>query len=75
MAGPDAGGSFYLKVNGGTSLVRGATYTPDLLYRYDPDRDAAILSYARDLGVNMLRLGRRSPPRGSSRWPTRWASR
>ena len=56
VAGPDAGGSFYLKVNGKDFLVRGATYTPDLLYRYDPDRDAAILSYARDLGVNMLRL-------------------
>ena len=56
VAGPDAGGSFYLRVNGKDFLVRGATYTPDLLYRYDPDRDAAILSYARDLGVNMLRL-------------------
>jgi len=50
------GGNFYLKINGRDFLVRGATYTPDLLYKYDPDRDEAILRYARDLGVNMLRL-------------------
>ena len=50
------GGNFYLKVNGKDFLVRGATYTPDLLYRYDPERDSAILRYAKDLGVNMLRL-------------------
>lgn len=50
------GGNFYLKVNGRDFLVRGATYTPDLLYRYDPDRDTTILRYAKDLGVNMLRL-------------------
>jgi exo-1,4-beta-D-glucosaminidase len=54
--GADGGGNFYLKINGRDFLVRGATYTPDLLYRYDPDRDAAILRYAKDLGVNMLRL-------------------
>ncbi len=53
---PDGGGNFYLQVNGRDFLVRGATYTPDLLYRYDPDRDAAILRYAKDLGLNMLRL-------------------
>ena len=50
------GGSFYLQVNGRNFLVRGATYTPDLLFRYDPDRDAAILAYVRDLGLNMIRL-------------------
>ena len=53
---PPQNGNFYLKVNGRDFLVRGATYTPDLLYRYDPDRDATILRYAKDLGVNMLRL-------------------
>jgi exo-1,4-beta-D-glucosaminidase len=57
-----AGGSFYLQVNGRDFLVRGATYTPDLLYRYDPDRDDAILAYARDLGLNMLRLESKIPP-------------
>ena len=50
------GGNFYLQVNGKDFLVRGATYTPDLLYNYDPARDAAILRYAKDLGLNMLRL-------------------
>ncbi|MFM9033326.1 MAG: glycosyl hydrolase 2 galactose-binding domain-containing protein [Mycobacterium sp.] len=53
---PGAGGNFYLTVNGREFPVRGATYTPDLLYRYDPDRDAAILRYTRDLGLNMLRM-------------------
>jgi exo-1,4-beta-D-glucosaminidase len=49
------GGNFYLKINGKDFLVRGAVYTPDLLYRYDPDREAAILRYVKDLGLNMLR--------------------
>jgi exo-1,4-beta-D-glucosaminidase len=49
------GGNFYLKINGKDFLVRGAVYTPDLLYRYDPDREAAVLRYVRDLGLNMLR--------------------
>ncbi len=50
------GGDFYLTINGRDFPVRGATYTPDLLYRYDPGRDAAILRYTKDLGLNMLRL-------------------
>jgi len=50
------GGDFYLRVNGRDFPVRGATYTPDLLYRYDPARDQAILRYVKDLGLNMLRL-------------------
>ena len=55
------GGSFYLQVNGRDFLVRGATYTPDLLYAYDPGREDAILSYVRDLGLNMLRLESKIP--------------
>ncbi len=55
------GGNFYLTVNGKDFLVRGATYTPDLLYRYDPDREDAILAYVRDLGLNMLRLESKIP--------------
>ncbi len=55
------GGSFYLQVNGRDFLVRGATYTPDLLYAYDPNREDAILSYVRDLGLNMLRLESKIP--------------
>jgi exo-1,4-beta-D-glucosaminidase len=50
------GGDFYLTVNGKDFLVRGATYTPDLLFKFDPDRETAILRYAKDLGLNMLRL-------------------
>ncbi len=54
---PDVGkgGNFYLKINGKDFLVRGAVYTPDLLYKYDPDREAAVLRYVKDLGMNMLR--------------------
>jgi exo-1,4-beta-D-glucosaminidase len=50
------GGDFYLTVNGKNFLVRGAAYTPDLLFKYDPEREDAILRYAKDLGLNMLRL-------------------
>ena len=49
------GGNFYLQVNGRDFLVRGGDYTPDLLYRYDPEREADILRYAKDLGINFLR--------------------
>src|SRR4029078_9889956 len=55
------GGSFYLTVNGRDFLVRGAAYAPDLLYDYNPDRQAAILRYAKDLGLNMLRLEGKFP--------------
>ena len=49
------GGNFYLKVNGRDFLVRGGDYTPDLLYRYDPEREADIIRYVKDLGINFLR--------------------
>jgi exo-1,4-beta-D-glucosaminidase len=49
------GGNFYLKVNGRDFLVRGGNYTPDLLYRYDPQREADILRYVKDLGINFIR--------------------
>jgi exo-1,4-beta-D-glucosaminidase len=54
---PDAGkgGNFYLQVNGRDFLVRGGVYTPDLLYRYNPEREAEVLRYVKDLGMNMLR--------------------
>ena len=54
---PDVGngGNFYLQVNGRDFLVRGGAYTPDLLYRYDPQREAEILRYVKDLGLNMMR--------------------
>lgn len=49
------GGNFYLQVNGRDFRARGADYSPDLLYRYDPEREAQILHYVKDLGINMLR--------------------
>ncbi len=55
------GGNFYIKVNGRDFLVRGATYTPDLLLKYDPEREAAILRYVKDLGLNMLRWESKIP--------------
>lgn len=56
-----SGGSFYLTVNGRDFLIRGAVYTPDLLFDDDPDREDAILRYAKDLGLNMLRLESKIP--------------
>jgi len=49
------GGNFWLQVNGKDFLIRGACYTPDLLFKSDPERDQAIVTYARDMGLNMLR--------------------
>lgn len=49
------GGNFYLQVNGKDYLIRGAAYTPDLLFKNDPQRDAAIMLYSKDLGLNLLR--------------------
>jgi exo-1,4-beta-D-glucosaminidase len=49
------GGNFYLKVNGKDYLIRGGVYSPDLLFKNDPARDATIMHYAKDLGLNLLR--------------------
>jgi exo-1,4-beta-D-glucosaminidase len=49
------GGSFYLQVNGRDYLIRGGVYSPDLLFRNDPKRDAAIMQYVKDLGLNLIR--------------------
>ena len=49
------GGNFYLQVNGRDYLIRGGAYTPDLLFKNDSGRDAAIMLYTKDLGLNMLR--------------------
>jgi exo-1,4-beta-D-glucosaminidase len=51
--GPD--GNFYLRVNDNNYLIRGADYTPDLLYRYDEAREQSLIEYVKDLGINMLR--------------------
>src|ERR1700686_1050538 len=49
------GGNFYLQINGRDYLIRGAAYTPDLLFKNDPERDAAMISYIKDLGLNLIR--------------------
>jgi exo-1,4-beta-D-glucosaminidase len=49
------GGNFYLQINGRDYLIRGGVYSPDLLFRRDPERDANIMHYAKDLGLNLLR--------------------
>lgn len=49
------GGNFYLQINGKNFLIRGAAYTPDLLYQYSPGREEAAIRYAKDMGLNMLR--------------------
>jgi exo-1,4-beta-D-glucosaminidase len=50
-----SGGNFYLQINGKDYLIRGAAYTPDVLFKNDPQRDAAVMLYSKDLGLNMLR--------------------
>ena len=69
------GGSFYLKVNGRDFLVRGATYTPDLLFKYDPDRETAILRIREGPRPEHDPAGRQVPGRALSRPPTNWAFR
>jgi len=49
------GGNFYLQLNDNNYLIRGADYTPDLLYRYDEAREQNLINYVKDLGINMLR--------------------
>jgi exo-1,4-beta-D-glucosaminidase len=49
------GGNFYLEINGRDYLIRGADYTPDLLFRNDPERDATNIAYIKDLGLNLVR--------------------
>ena len=49
------GGNFYLQINGRDYLIRGAVYTPDLLFKNDPEHDRAVMSYVKDLGLNLLR--------------------
>src|SRR5438105_13024815 len=49
------GGNFYLTLNGRDYLIRGGVYSPDLLFRNDPERDAVIMQYVKDLGLNLIR--------------------
>ena len=49
------GGNFYLQINGRDYPIRGGVYSPDLLFKNDPARDAATIRYVKDLGLNLLR--------------------
>jgi exo-1,4-beta-D-glucosaminidase len=49
------GGNFYLIVNGRDFLIRGGVYSPDLLYRNDPQHDADTIRYIKDMGLNLIR--------------------
>jgi exo-1,4-beta-D-glucosaminidase len=49
------GGSFYMQINGRDYLIRGGAYTPDLLFKNNPARDAAMMLYIKDLGLNLVR--------------------
>jgi exo-1,4-beta-D-glucosaminidase len=50
-----AEGNLYFQVNGKDFHARGADYAPDLLFRYDPQREVETIRYVKDLGLNMLR--------------------
>ena len=49
------GGNFYLQINGRDYLIRGGVYSPDLLFKNDPQRDLATVRYIKDLGLNLIR--------------------
>ena len=53
--GYDKNGYQYLKINGKNFLVRGANYTPDLLFRVDENYERAVIDYVKDMGLNMIR--------------------
>lgn len=52
----DDHGARRFEINGVPLLIRGAGWSSDLLLRTDPQRLADELTYARDLGLNTLRL-------------------
>lgn len=49
------GGNFYLQINGRDYPIHGGVYSPDLLFRNDPQRDASVIEYVKDLGLNLIR--------------------
>src|SRR3989475_6906597 len=50
-----SGGNFFLQVNGKDYLIRGRAFSPNVLFRNDPERDAATMRYPQALGLNLLR--------------------
>jgi exo-1,4-beta-D-glucosaminidase len=49
-------GNRLFRVNGRKVLIRGAAWTPDFLFRWSSEKLDADLAYARDMGLNTLRL-------------------
>jgi len=43
-------------VNGRSILIRGGGWAPDMLYRFDPERNEAELAYVKDMGLTAIRL-------------------
>ncbi len=55
-AARDAAGHLVFRVNGRPMLIRGAGYTPDIMLRDDARQREAAIRYAKDLGLDALRL-------------------
>jgi exo-1,4-beta-D-glucosaminidase len=51
-----AEGHRLFRINGRRMLVRGAAWTPDILFRWSSEKLDADLAYVRDLGLNTIRL-------------------
>ena len=49
-------GNRFFRVNGRRILIRGAAWTPDFLFRWSSKKLDADLAYARDMGLNTIRL-------------------
>lgn len=52
----DANQHRLFRVNGRPILIRGAAWTPDMLLRRSPEREAIDLRYAREMNLNALRF-------------------
>ena len=44
------------KINGKNILIRGGGWSPDMLLRYDDEREENEIRYARDMNLNTIRL-------------------
>ena len=44
------------KINGENILIRGAGWTPDMMFRSSPEREETEIRYVRDLNLNAIRL-------------------
>jgi exo-1,4-beta-D-glucosaminidase len=52
----DANQHRLFRVNGKRILIRGAAWTPDMMLRISPEREAVDLRYAREMNLNALRF-------------------